>query len=887
MNQDVSVKDIYFFHYVLQNRLRAAAGPELRPQAFFAVSSARFYFSIKIREYLPGPAKVVEYKLMFVSKGNLMKTATRSAALLLCLSCFIFSYAAAQTSSSTVTAPAAAALQAVTPSTQAGVSVLPGMNPESLPVEKAQGPWEVAETTVKGNINLKPKVILKTGKAQKGRVYMQSFVSQDIEAIMGLGSLEKVSVDITELDGLAVSKKLTQVVGSTRPVRVTYLVVEKPAIKDIIIKGSKGLSKNAVKDEMTLKEKDFFDELKIREDLVKITDKYHEKGYIDAAADYQVRYDTAASLVYLTITVSEGKKAVVAAVEIDGAAGFKKKKLLGEMKNTPKKTYSPQDLDADYKALETYYKNNGYADYKMTASSVTFNENRSSVTLHIVISEGSRQRFGATFFAGNTVYMPSEFEPDIAYRRGKLYTQETFDDTLRAIQDRYADKGYLKAAVVPEKTLNTKTGETDITFNITENSPIYVDHIDIEGNKTTKTYVLRREVTQKEGEVFSSSKVRRSQERIFNLGFIDDVNPVINPTPDPDKVDLVFDVNEGKPGMLTAGAGISSTDGLVGTLSLSHMNMFGRAQKLSLSWNFGKKVEDYDISWTMPWIGDHPTSLGADLFNTRHYMPYKTTLSAYTEYRTGGKITVAPRFEDDKYKLTTSYTFERIRLAGIDDLYTSELTPGTSITSSIYVEFARDTRDNVWDPTRGCRTSLGVEVAGGPLQGDVSYYKPTFSHSYNLKLASIDDYPLVLAAGNKMGFISRFGNTRSVPVYDRYFLGGADTIRGYSNNGQIGPENGGDVYDVLNIELKIPLAREKRRTIVEWAFFFDAGNSWDHFKSISSRFGSGTTDLKTGAGFGIRFTTPAFPIRLDWGYGFNHKPGEQRSDIYFTLGNLF
>ena len=298
-------------------------------------------------------------------------------------------------------------------------------------------------------------------------------------------------------------------------------------------------------------------------------------------------------------------------------------------------------------------------------------------------------------------------------------------------------------------------------------------------------------------------------------------------------------------------------------------------------------MQDYYLSWSTPWVGNHPTSLGVDVFNTRRYKPYQNTISAYTERRSGGKVTLGPRFEEDKYHLTTAYTYENVRIADVDTLYQSELSAGTSVTSSIYLEFARDTRDNVWDPTRGTKSSIGVEYAGGPLQGDVNYYKPTFSYSYNLKLFSIDDYPFVMAFGNRFGFVGRFGSTKKVPVYERYFLGGAETVRGYSRNGQIGPLNGGRVYDVANIEFKFPLARERRRTIVQFAFFFDIGNSWDAFDRISARFGTGTTNLKAGAGFGIRFTTPAFPIRLDWGYGFNHKPGEQRSDIYFTLGNLF
>ncbi|MEK7722605.1 MAG: outer membrane protein assembly factor BamA, partial [Elusimicrobiota bacterium] len=633
---------------------------------------------------------------------------------------------------------------------------LPGMTPSS---SLSAGPWEVAETAAKGQINLKHKAITRAGKAKKGRLYHKDFVSQDIEAILALGSVESISVDIEEIPGRLMSPKLAEAAGSSVPVRITYIISEKPMVKTITVTGARGISKSAVKDEMTLKEKDFFDELKIREDLIKISDKYREKGFIDAMADYEVRFDTAASLCFLTISVTEGKKARVAAVELEGAAAFPLKKLLKKLKNRPKKIYSPQDLDEDFKALADFYKNNGYADFKLTSSSVSFNEERSSVTIKLSVSEGNKQKFGATFFAGNTVYLPSELLPAVEYRRGKLFNQDRFNDTVRAIQDKYAEKGYLKAALLPDRVYNEKTGETDVTFNITENNQIFVDHVDVEGNKATKSYVLKREITQKEGEVFSSSKIRRSQEKIFNLGFIDDVSPVINPTADPDKVDLVFDVVEGKPGMLTAGAGISSNDGLVGTLSLTHLNLFGRAYKTSLSWNFGRRVQDYYLSWSTPWVGNHPTSLGVDVFNTRRYKPYQNTISAYTERRSGGKVTLGPRFEEDKYHLTTAYTYENVRIADVDTLYQSELSAGTSVTSSIYLEFARDTRDNVWDPTRGTKSSIGVEYAGGPLQGDVNYYKPTFSYSYNLKLFSIDDYPFVMAIGNRFCFVGRFGET--------------------------------------------------------------------------------------------------------------------------------
>ncbi len=759
--------------------------------------------------------------------------------------------------------------------------------PEEMEIILTRDTWIIKEMAVKGAINVKPKVILKTSRAKKGKPYYKDDINTDMESILGLGSIETVSIDISLLSDKSALLDKHEKTKSPHPAKITFIIKEKPMITDILFEGNEKLSKSSVKRAMNLTKKDFFDELKTQEDIMAITEKYHDKGFIDATADYAVKTDTAANTCRLSVIIKEGEKSRIAEVSIPNVKSFKLKKVLKRMKNRPKKVYAPFELDDDLKKIELFYKNRGFNNFKINSSSVVFNENKSKVFIKINLDEGIKFTFGDTSFGGNTVYTSRDLQELLEYKKDKFYSDERLLSTLRAIQNKYADKGYLRALIKPLKTENKLTGTLDINFQIEENKPIYVDHIDIEGNKTTKTYVFRRELVQKEGEIFSSSRIRRSQEKIFNLGFIDDVQLAINPTSSQDKVDLVFDIAEGKPGMLTAGAGVSSNEGLVGTLSMQHLNMFGKAQKLSVSWQFGKRVQDYHISWTTPWVKDKPMSLGGDIYNTRRYRPYMDSLSAYTEKRTGGKVSLGPRFENDKYHLNTSYTYEKVKISGVQDEYRTALTEGTSITSSIYVEFARDTRDNIWDPTKGSRSSIGLEFTGGPLMGDVNFYKPNISYSYNHKLFEINDYPFVLSFANRFGYVARFGSTKSVPVYERYFIGGSETVRGYNSNGQIGPRGGGKIYNVANMEFKFPLARERKRTIVQWAFFFDVGNSWEDFNNVSMRFGSGSTRLKAGAGFGIRFTTPAFPIRLDWAYGFNHEPGEQRSDIYFTLGNLF
>ena len=746
------------------------------------------------------------------------------------------------------------------------------------------GPWMICDITAEGLKLNKEKVIFKHVKAKRGELYEKTDISKDVQDIVGLGNFSKAEVDLFAMPGERKDKESGKMSACRR---ITYRVVERPLIDEIAFEGRKELSKGSLTDEMSLKEDDPFDEVKLIDDLRKIKDKYSQKGYINAKADYATSPGKKPNTLKVTIKLVEGAQSRVKTVEFEGVTGYTQKKVIKQTKNRPDKIYSPSDLTQDKRDVEDFYRNDGYYDFKLDVPTITFNSDQSEVYIKYAVTEGPKAIFGATEFSGNMVLKSTDLATALEYTKGKMFKQEYYDDSIRAIQEKYADQGYLKAAIKPQKTYDPASKILNIKFDIAENSIIYVDHIDVGGNKATKTYVLRREIVLKEGDVFRSSRVRKSQEKLMNLGFLDDVMIDVQPTSDPDKVDLAFDVVEGKPGMLTLGAAVSSTDGLYGDISVKHMNLFGKAQQLALTWQVGARVLNYSVSWTTPWIYGKPISFGVDLFNTNRQRPYGTTTDAYTEHRTGGTVRLGPRFDEDKYELNLAYTYARVEIADVTTAYASTIAEGTSTTSKISAELAVDTRDSKWDPTRGMRNAISWEFSGGPLFGDVDLYKAGFTSTWNHTLFSIDDYPFVWGISNRFGVMGRYGSTDSVPVYERYFLGGADTIRGYDNNGQVGPTNGGTVFYIFNTELRFPIARERRHTIVQGAFFFDMGNDWDNLNDISLEVGSSTNQMKMGAGFGIRFTTPAFPIRLDWGYGFNHSTGESTSQLYFTMGNLF
>ncbi|MDE2489495.1 MAG: outer membrane protein assembly factor BamA [Elusimicrobia bacterium] len=780
-------------------------------------------------------------------------------------------------STSAVPTPAvSSAAAAVQPAPPAAPGVVP--SPWVLADIKAVGLKNVRMTTLRGRI-----------KARKGDLYDRPDLDRDIQALLGLGQFDQVGAQLT-VTSKPVPERYRGVAGTPREVILTFTVSEKPVIRRIKFEGQKKLSQGVLLDAIATKDGDPYDRYKLEDDAQKVIDKYHERGFLDATARFTVKEDTAASKDDVVFHVAEGPKSRIELVAISGVHAFKLKKILKLMKNRRHKVYFEKDLPDDLKKIEDAYKNNGYLDVQVSSPVVTLSPDKTRISIAFGVKEGRPYRFGETTFSGFFVVPSSSIYHCIDYKPGAVFSQQKFEETIRDVQELYADEGRLRTRVLPTKTFDPKTDRMDVRFDVIEGPISYIDHVDVDGNKATKTYVIKREILVKPGQRFSAKLVRKSRERIMNLGFMDEVNVDLEPSPeDPNKVDLTYDVAEGKPGMLTAGAAYSSIDGLIGTMSLQHMNLFGRAQRASVQWSFGKRVQDYSLSWTTPWVGNHPTSLGFDVFHTRRINPYQGDLAAYTEHRTGGTVRLGPRFQDDEYQLNFSYTLQKVGIDGIDPNvdFQGTLTPGTSVQSLLSAEFARDTRDSIWDPTRGSRNSIGAELSGGPLMGDIDFFKPYFSNQIHWDVYDQEDWPFVLSLFNRGGYITQFGRSKIVAVQDRFYIGGQDSLRGYSPSGEAGYPNGGTVYDVANLEFGAPLAREHHRSIVKLVAFFDIGGAWNTPRDVTLRMGGDTADVKSDVGLGLRFVTPAFPIRLDYGYGLNHRPGEKLYQVNFGLGPLF
>ncbi len=715
--------------------------------------------------------------------------------------------------------------------------------------------------------NVKERVVKETIKISKGDLYDSKLVEEDISGIYRLGLFSDVSADLSDFkDG----------------VKITFVVQEKLIIKNVDFKGNKEFSNRKLRSEISSKIKEGYDTRKIQNDIEKITLLYKDKGYADIQIEDFSTTDEDAGFASVMFSITEGNKVLIGGVSLDGVANFKPKKVQKLLATKRKKVYKEQTFREDIDKIETFYKDRGYLNVSVSEPDITYNEARTKMFINLRIDEGNQYKNGDISFSGNTVFTADQLMEEFKFKKGKIFSQSEYTAGEMKIQSLYADSGYIRAKFYPEITKDETTGVVNINVKVEEKSVVYIDKIFVDGNTKTKSYVITRELLVKEKDPFAIGKIRRSQERLYNLGFFKDIKVDIEETNNPDLADLSIEVEEDKTGMVSFGAGYSSVDKLVGTVQVTEINLYGRGQKLNLTYEFGSRRQNYEIGFTEPYLFKRNILFGVDIFNTTVWRSYSGDTTAYREKRRGGDLRIGKPLSDI-LTLNFLYAYEEVKVFDIDSSFSSIIAKQTDIASSLTSSITRDTRDNVFDTTRGSKNSFSVKVAGGPFGGNVNFYKPTLSSAKFIPTF----WKFVLGLHGRISYVQEFPPAKTVPIYERYFMGGADTVRGY-DYGEIGPADKGKIIFVSNLEYKFPLVQEGGRSILSAAIFADLGGSWLNAGDINLSIGSGDRQLKSGAGFGIRIRPmPVLPIRIDWGYGFNHKPGEQLSQFYFTIGQVF
>ncbi|MCD6413032.1 MAG: outer membrane protein assembly factor BamA [Elusimicrobia bacterium] len=727
---------------------------------------------------------------------------------------------------------------------------------------------------VSGNKTVKTKKILSQISSRAGDIYNEDVLLDDTKKIYDIGKFEDVVVDVST---------------GTKGAVVRFIVKEKPRLKKIKFVGNRHISSSKILEKVIQSRGDYFETSDIMDAIKSIQQLYREEGFSQAQISHYIGKPDAKGREVITFYIQEGAKSVVKKLNIFGVKSFKLKKIKALMKTREKKVFNSDKLKDDVSKIEKFYGNRGFARMEISKPYVSFGDGGKSVFVSIFLYENGRYRIGKVSYSGNKVKSLKELAAamkETKFASGEIYSKKREDELLEKISRIYGDDGYLKVLIDPQHSF--RDGKIDINFAISEGPQIFINKIFIEGNRRTKDFVIRREIHVKEGDPFKLSVVRESQRRIFNLGYFSDIRILPTETHLPNRMDLTFKVQEQQTGMLTMGAGYSSTDRLVGTLQVSETNFRGMGQKLSVMWEFGKQRKNYNISFTEPYLFGRKVSFNSSLYNLQRYKEYESeTISTdyYWEHKKGASVGFGKKFREI-YSLNLTYSFESIKLTDVDSDYMIEqqqIADERGMTSSVRTSFTRDSRDYFWDPSRGSFQKISEEVATGLFGGQNYFHRERFQTSFFLTLV----WKLVFVTNFKFGAVHGYGSTKEVPVYERFYVGGGESIRGYDYRGEIGPYEGGRFMNVNNIELKFPLVREKNQTVLQWAFFFDFGGCWADYDDVKWGFGESENNFKRGYGMGIRFKIPAFPVRLDWARGLDHRQRESETQWYFTIGDIF
>ena len=767
------------------------------------------------------------------------------------------------------------------PAGQAEEPALRAREPAKQPEEPARKIIKAIE--VSGNKSISTNTVISKMKTKIGSLYLENVVSDDIKRLYLLGYFSEINVQAEDYE---------------QGIKLIIKVAERPLIEKISFEGIKHLY---MKDEklreligLKSKEKEYLDYSKLKEDSLSLKSLYNKKGFSDTQVDYKADINKETNQAAVTFTVVESRRVRVTKIVVEGNKRFPKRRILRLMKTKRAWLFNrgilkEEVLAEDIERLSSFYKKEGYADVEVK-DSIARDPKKPDLTININIKEGRRYLAGNITIQGNSAVTDKAIRDALkACLPGKVFSQEGLKQDIVNIQGLYFDRGYIFARVDGTTSFNTASERVDIVYSIVENEVAYVAEIKIRGNIKTKDVVVRRELRIFPGDKFDGDKLRRSKERLQNLGFFEEISYDTEEADAPEKRDLIVQVKEAKTGAFSFGGGYSTVDQFVGFIEIEQKNFdwknfpyfTGDGQDLRLRASFGSVSDSYSLSFTEPWIFDYPVAFGFDLYKTSHSRESDVGYG-YDEDRTGGDIRLSK--EISEYATASlMYKYESIDIANIPDNATVDLKKedGKNSISSLELGLSYDRRDNVFDPTKGYLLSGSLQCAGGPFSGDKDFLKFFGKASKYFPLFKGS----VLEFMGRAGLADPYGDSDEIPIYERFFAGGAYTIRGYEER-KIGPIDtvtkdplGGESMFVGNIEYTYPLF-----DFLKAAAFFDTGNVWRRMEDI------GSGNFKSSFGFGARIKTPIGPVRLDYGIPLSKEPGEETKSagrFHFSISHGF
>ena len=730
-----------------------------------------------------------------------------------------------------------------------------------------------------GPATLSREKILANMRTAVGKPYSEQAVEDDIRALYATGSVTNVRIfGEPTADG----------------VRVVVVIQSKANVASINIVGDTGtLGMKRIRKDISTKPGQTLNEATLEQDRQKIIDDYASHGYSQTTVSYHTDVNDQTGAAVVTFTINQGAKTVVKRVSFEGNTVFTPKQLRKVIKTKPATILSfltkdgrvnSDTLDSDVGALSAFYQNHGYEDVVVGQPQID-PIGRGKVDVVFPITEGPQYHVGTVGVSGSQLYSPDQIQSRLKTKEGHVFSPQDLRDDTKSVGDLYGQRGYIDM-VCDAETTSAGDHIINVNYKIDEGTQSYIEHINIAGNTRTKDKVIRRELAVYPGEVYNTQLIDVSKSRLENLGYFNkDRGVQIYPsdTDIPGRKDVNVLVEEARTGSFNFGAGFSSIDSLLGFVEVQQTNFdllnwpsfTGGGERFHARFQLGTQRTDADVSLTEPYFLDYQLSVGDELFySTANYVS-----DVYEQKNYGDEVDLRKPL-DAFSSVRLAYRIEDIKIYDISSGVSQDILrdAGNHTKSSITAGYTYDTRDSVFLTRSGERLDFSAFVAGGPLGGTVDDwgFDATGSKYFHLP----GDTIFLLNA--EWAEVENYGNNDHVPLFDRLYLGGPNSLRGfrframapYDNKGQ---PIGGDSLARVTAEYTYPIMDR-----IRGATFYDTG-----FVNTGA-FNMSLGQLASDVGLGLRLDLPIGPVRLDYGVPIQNPHHSSSSGQFnFSIGYQF
>jgi outer membrane protein insertion porin family len=740
----------------------------------------------------------------------------------------------------------------------------------------------VYQILVEGTRRIEDDVVLSRIVTYKGNRFNAEDINLDIRAIYGTGFFYDVQVDVTD----SIEGKI-----------VTFIVEEKPSVKEFVYEGNDKIDDEKIKENTDLLPNSILNIAKIQENINNIRQMYEGEGYFMVDIRHELE-ELPNNRVKVIIHITEYKKVFIKRIDFIGNRAFSDDALKKVILSKEGKWYSFMGSSGIYRKdmflndiqmLRMHYLDQGYVDVQVGPPVVSLSADKRWMFVSVSLDEGDQYYIDKLSIEGELLFDEDDLMELVELKTGDAFSRRKFEVSVERLRSKYTDIGFAFAQINTQTPTNKEKRTIDITFNVDKGKLAYFEEINIEGNTRTRDKVVRRELYIKEGDLYSGPGIRKSKERLMRIGYFDEVKITSDKGSNDESVRLTIEVVEKMQGQFMVGVGFSSLENFVGTAQIAHNNLFGYGTRVSFQAEVGRYRKNFNISVRQPYLANTNFIGSLSLVNSdRDFFTYD---------RADRSVSAGlgrPLYWDIEAHM--GYTYQDVEIKNVSNQVALFLTlqEGQRTTTSGYFTLSRTTLNDFYDPTDGSKFSATVEFASDALGGDLNFTKYTGLARKYLPIY----WGISLMLNGEIGYAHNRDEGR-LDISERYFMGGLNSVRGFFTR-SLGPREesiipyqsddpatrltevdsviGGNKFMQGNVELLIPIVKSLK---IKGVIFYDAGNAFLEDEPYDLLL------LRQSWGFGVRWISPMGPLRFEWGYPLYRRDNEQKQVFEFGIGTFF